>query len=330
MTGLAPDIIKRVEAELGAKEHLPTAELYLQLEKYYISQHPDSYQEPTAKERAEEKFKQLGNLKEELEKYMELEKQQMKPWEMALYEKNYKIIDLTQEISKYTNKIKELEETVRDLQNTVNWKDNRIKEMRSDMVRFQSEEYKKYSTELMEFYKPKKHPILTSAVTAVIWVIVMWVTQTNKAAEILSKYSFFPSYVLNSIIFIVMIFIIWACLKQHWRNHIIEKFHAKVESPAFIDGFARYLLHSQEEVTEFSEYQATSFIAYQMNKGSWARRVFNKIMWCTDDSAINLLKNVFIYNLHRKKLIKFSKAIGLQVSFKIIDDKFNYIDTEGF
>ena len=98
MTKIATSILQKVKDELELNEDLPSTDLYDLLHKHRSNNHPDKFTNDEIKKEAEEKFKELNILLKELQIFIEKENFEKKPSELIVYEKDFELIKLKQEI----------------------------------------------------------------------------------------------------------------------------------------------------------------------------------------------------------------------------------------
>ena len=322
MTELNKSIIQKVKDELGITDDLSSTELYDLLHKYRSSQHPDKFTDDTRKKEAEEKFKNLNTLLQELASYIEIEKLQKKPSEIIPFQKDFDLVKSKQENVN-------LEETIKDLELTIRVDKIKIENLKKELARLRSEKVDKKTKELIKLYKPTKKNLFALGITFFLTFIVGILTKIEEIAAIISKYSPFNEKILNYIIFGILILIPMKYLKMVYEESRIQKLSNKIKTPLFINKFYKYL--NDSNVTEsFTEMNVYDYLTNQLvPKNKISKFVNSKIFHLYNEITIDSLKDIFIYNLINKQLINISTAEKLDRTFKIVKG-YNSLDFDDF
>jgi hypothetical protein len=109
-------ILQKVKTVLQITDDLSSIELLHLMKDYRKRIHPDKFTEETAKKTAEDKFKEIGQLIEELDRFIQVDQVNRSAKEVALYEPLYDNLSLQRELDDAKNKVEELESTITRLQ----------------------------------------------------------------------------------------------------------------------------------------------------------------------------------------------------------------------
>jgi hypothetical protein len=321
METLTASIIQTVKDELEESRDLASTELYELLYKYRNSQHPDKFIDPERKKDAEEKFKKLDSLLLKLVNYIEQEKQQKKPSDIILYEKDYEIIKNKQDILKY-------EETIRQLQLNKEINEREIIGLKKQILKLQGDKVVEKTEDLINQYKPSKKSLLSQGITFILTLIIGAITKIDEVAIVLSKYFPFDLIYLNYIIFVILIFIPIRFLKMYFEEGEIEKTAKRIRTPLFNSRFLNFISEKGIKDT-FAEIDVYEFLEEELAPKNIFVKLFRRnIFDLYNEATINSLKDIFIYNLLNKQLISISIAEQLDRKFKIVKTPYyhNFID----
>lgn len=296
---------------MGISEDIPATELYDLLHKYRSSQHPDKYDSDDIKKVAEERFKNLNNLLQELAIFIEKDKLQKKPNEVIPYQKDYDLVK-----SKNANIRKE--EEIEKLKSEIYWKERQIKELKSELKNLRSEKVDIKTKELVNLYKPSKRSLLSMGLTFLLTVLLGVLSKIDEIAAIVYKYSPINIEILNYVIFSVIIIIPVNYIRMMYEENLIQSIAKKIKTPLYINMFFKYLVEKDTK-KHFTEMDVYDFLAKQLfPKNKISRFLNTKIIKLYSEITIDSLKSIFIYNLLHKQFIKISSANELDRNFEII------------
>lgn len=313
MEELTTSIIQDVKDELQETGDITSTELYDLLYKYRNSQHPDKFFDEERKKDAEEKFKKLDPLLVKLAKYIEQEKQQKKPSEIILYEKEYENIKNRQEIINY-------EASIKNLQFTKEMNEREIIDLKKQILNLQGDKVDEKTDDLIKHYKPSKNSLLSQGITFVLTLIIGAVTKIDDVAKILSKYFPFDLIYLNYFIFGILIFIPIRFVKMYFEEGQIENTAKRIRTPLFINKFLKYITDTDKGIKDtFTEMDVYEFLRMELAPKNFFSKLFRaNIFDLYNEATIDSLKDIYIYNLLNKQLISFSSAEQLDRKFKIV------------
>lgn len=312
-------IIEKVKKELEITDVNDPVLLYEKLYDHRNAFHPDVFPDDLKRE-AEEKFKHFGSLLTELKFFMDQERLNKKPNDLIPYQESYNIIqiknhtkDIEDENLKLKKQIKLLEESIVGLNNLLDTN--------------QKEELEKVEEELKAHYQPKKNNILVFGITVTITIILNIITNLTSIKEkIIPILPFDPSY-LNYPLFCILIYTILRFLYQQKKYTLVKNLSHELVSPRRIKDFYSEFVKKDTERWYSSEYFCESDVSQFIETTFYSKKThkLNMISWLLnvfiikEAQSINYLKNIFIWNLLEKKLIKIGNPRRLERTFNIND-----------
>lgn len=310
MSEIEVSIIQKVKDELSISEDLTGTELYDLLHKYRSTQHPDKFSDKEHKKVAEEKFKKLNGLLQELANYLEKDKQQKKPSEIIPYQKDYEIIKNKQLIIIYEEKIKSLTYEFENSKNV-------IRELKREIIKLQGDKVEEKTDELIKLYKPSKRSMFSLGLGFLLTFLIGVLSKVDEIAILIKKYFPFDPIYFNYLIFGILVYIPIKYLKMTYEENKIEEAARKIRTPLLIGGFMKYLeaIQLKDSFTEMNVYEY--LYSYFIPKNKLLKLYYSKILKMYTISTIDSLKNIFIYNLLNRQLISISSAENLDRKFKI-------------
>lgn len=313
MTEISKSIIQKVKDELDVKEDLTSSELYDLLHKYRRTQHPDKYTDEKIKKVAEEKFKHLNTLLQELANHIELEKQQKKPSEIVPYVKDYEIVKTKQRNIW-------LEEEIERLELTISVNEIHLKELLKELKELLSEKVDEKTEQLIQHYKPTKRNLYSLGITFFLTFLTGVLTKIEEIAQFIFKYSPLNETILNYIIFAILLFVPIFYLKMVYEQKKIKKASELIKTPLLINEFLNFLQDKNID-KEFNEMNVYHFLYEKfIYKSKLLKFINSRIFHLYTETTIDGLKDIFIFNLLNKQLIKISQANNLDRNFQIIKE----------
>lgn len=317
---LDKSIIQKVKEILQIAEDLSSIELLKLLKDYRKRIHPDKFTEEDARKEANEKFKELGNTIDELNRYIDNEKLHRGAKELALFEPLYDNVSLQSKLDEAEEKIKKLDETVDSLKR-IN------EELNKSLSRKQNEELEEENLTLKALYKPSNQKLASLGILFLLSSVFAVMTKVEEVSVVLKKYSPFPELYLNNAIFGIFILMLVLVIKQYVENKIVSLKVSEVCSPKFSKEFWSYLSSikdwDEEKTKDFAEEDVFYFIH---GKDSKIKKIFGILSFrLFQVETSDRLKNFVINTLLNKKLIEISLAKGLDRTFTIKEGRRNYI-----
>lgn len=320
MNEITLSIIERVKAELKIEKDLTALELYMLLNEYRKTQHPDKFTSEESIKTAEETFKRLSPLLEELNGLIEIENQDRKPIEIIKTQKDYEIVRTNQQIINY-------EETIKQLKHTIELNESSNKSLKNQINKLQGEKTDQKINDLIKHYKPSKKSLLSHGITFFLTLIIATITKTDEVATIIMKYSPFDKIYLNYIFFCILVLTPLSIIKSFFEKEKIEKTANRIRTPKLINKFWISLSEKDSKET-FTEMDVYEFINLELSPKYSFTEYFRKHIYdLYDEIVINTLKDIFIYNLLNKQLITISSAEKLDRKFKIVKSH-SYFSTD--
>jgi hypothetical protein len=312
-------LIQRVKEFLQITDDLSSIELLHLLKDHRKRIHPDKFTEEVAKKEAEDKFKTIGQLIEELDRLIQIEKVNRGAKELALYEPLYDNVSLQNELEAAKNKIEDLESKNTELQ-----RDN--DELQKSLEQKQSNEMEKEAQELKALYKPSPQRLASLGIVFLLSAALATMTKIEEVYSVIKKYSPIEEGYISPVVFGIFIFTLFIVLKQFIENKSIARRTGEVCSPLHCREFLQYLseVNEQEENRPkmFTESDALAFI---YGKKTWWKKTLSFLGFRMFHIETNdRLKNYFINTLLNKKLITIYHAKDLDRVFTIRDGKTYY------
>ncbi len=298
-------VIQKVKDVLQFKGEISSLQLLKLLKDYRNKLHPDKFSEDKAKENATEKFKELGELVEELSIFIESEKLQSSAKDLALLEPLYDNVTLQSQLEEAQNKNEDLEKKIKSLK-------SQISDLDLELNKKQEFELEKENKALKKSYKPSKQSLASLGALFLLSSTFAIMSKIEQVSVILLKYSPLSEKVLNTAVFCLFVLMLILVLKQYIESKLISLKVSEVCSPKFSKEFWVYLQEKEEgdddEKTDFTEEDVFSFISGRNSKfKSLLGYIGIKIFQI---ETIERLKNFFINTLLNKQLIRISYAQG--------------------
>jgi hypothetical protein len=300
---LEKNIIDRVKEILKVDNNSPLELLQL-LRKYRNNLHPDHFTDETAKKEAELKFVEYTNLVKELDSFIQREKINKSPMELALYEPLYDNSSLQSQLDCVTEENEKLKDENEAYK-------NKIRELEEELMQKEAENLYKEQEKLIKFYRPRKLHVFSASLLIMLTGIIPLLTKVESISQKIVEYAPFSISLINNITFCLFIFIIMLSLINWFQYYLIKIKINEIKTPVFINKF----LESLEENDSFTENHVYTFI---YGKIFFIKRYlhFIGIKYYIAETILQL-KDVFIHNLFDKQLIEISYADNLDRRFKI-------------
>ncbi len=299
-------IMERVKKVIDINTDIDEYQLYKLLHETMISCHPDKFTDENIKNQAEEKFKQLQNLKAEFDEYLEQQRSNRQvaishsqdEEKLALIKTNS---DKDLEIIILKSKIKELCVKIDNLDNEVDSCKKQLKDCQDNYDKRISEEVNYSKESISSLYKPKTlgNVIGTTASVASLSLFLPQVKNILNDVGI--------SILYGSLIFVSVIWLI-----THFRRYVAIKLSDNIVSKIFSDTNINKLFNIKNNYrkTYFAEKGVYHIVSYPMSK-KWVKLFFF-------DNYDILKKDIvdrIILELEAKKLINGHLNNGLEKEF---------------
>lgn len=305
MNQLDLSIIEKVKSILGVDETFSSMEFYDKLWSLRNNYHPDRFFEKDLKKKAEEKFKEIGLLLNQLSIFINNEKLTKKYSDIMPYEREFEIIKSRQEIIRKEDKINNLTTENERLQKMTKNLESELSELRSKKI----EEKEK---ELISLYKPSRKNIISVGITFFLTAMASILLKIEDVAKIVAKYSPLKEDILNAIIFTIFLVTIFYCFKRYLEGKFINIVAKKVGTASCIREFADHLAR-KEKKDYFSEFDVYTFLEIRLVPKSKPKKFFFTIILnIYNEATLDSLKDIFIYNLFCKSLIYLYDANNLE------------------
>ena len=152
---ISEEIIAQVKQALNITTEIDAIALYRKLSNEYISSHPDKFSDKGNKEIAEERFKNLGDLRDKLRIYLE---QQRAKGQIIAYDKARDVeeIETINIITEKNLKIQQLHEKISYLEIVIEGNKRVLNDKEKAIDDFLKQSTKTSKEDLTDIYKPKK------------------------------------------------------------------------------------------------------------------------------------------------------------------------------
>jgi len=304
------NIVKNVRDLLEIQGECSTTELYRLLREYRNQIHPDRYSEESSKKIAEVKFKQANQLLQELFLYIQNESLNRTPTELVLYKPIYDHVLTQAALDRSQEEINDLKQRL-DLRD---WEIDRLKKQLDDKEKQEFEDERK---KVESLYTMSRRGWASMGIALILSGLLTIMTKIEDVSAKLKKYSPIDEKYLNLFLFIVFITVLMLTLKKYVENKIMKRRLDQVCSAIVSNGFIAYLEQKSrgKEVKDFNEYEV---FEYLYGPKHWWKKILSACGFVHFQiNKIEQLKDFFISNLLRKRLVSISYANKLDRSFTI-------------
>lgn len=307
----AIDIVLQVKNELGVITDMANAELLKSLSKARNSNHPDKFNDETAKRTAEEKFKKLSSLLQLFQSYLEQKRAETPSSEIVQYNNSFQEIIQVNEAIILQDKINELENRIKIFDWQIKLKDSQIENLtnRNEELLEQKLTYSK--DDLSEIYKPKKRSIFINVSLLVVSVlgsitkIKQYIVQTISLSE----------STLNWIFGMIIIFVLISMLYRWISNYRLTILSDKFSEVTFLKDRISITgtVKPYNTINYIFESDIESFIENEIKQS-----VIDKFLFALKMPVIKKeLKHYIVSLLYEKKTITTGVAVGFDRRFEV-------------
>lgn len=257
-------IVEKVKSAVNCNSNIDEYKLYELLTKEIINSHPDKYINEEIKKQAEEKFKQLNELKSEFDIYIE---QQRLNRQLAIHtnfneeklelvksssDKDLEILRLNSEVNKY---IREID----NLKAEIEYYKRHLKECQDNYDKRISEEVNYSKESISPLYKPKTLGNVIGT-TASVASLSLFFTQVKNILNDVGISILYGSLIL------IFVSVIW--LITHFRRYVAIKLSDNIISQIFSNTDINNLLKIKLNYSKayFTEREIYNIINNQMSK----------------------------------------------------------------
>lgn len=313
-SSLQISIIERVKKVIDINTDIDEYQLYKLLHETMISCHPDKFTDENIKNQAEEKFKQLQNLKAEFDEYLEQQRlnrqvaisHSQDEEKLALIKTNS---DKDLEIINLKSKIKELCVKIDNLDNEVDSCKKQLKDCQDNYDKRISEELNYSRENIRALYKPKIFGNIVGAASSLASLSLL----LPQVKIILNDIGI--SLILSSVI-LISISVFW--LLSHFRKNIAVKLTDNIISKIFSDYDINRLLNTKTRYNSYGKAYFTEKDVYNIVNCLMSRR-WIKLLFVDNISKLrrDIVESILL-EFEYKKLILGTRNNGLEKEF-IID-----------
>ncbi|MGV8843578.1 MAG: hypothetical protein ACOH2I_10150 [Pseudomonas sp.] len=311
---LNKSVIQKVKDLLQIQGEFSSIELLKFLKEYRARLHPDKFSDEGASKEAEEKFKEIGLIIEELNIYVQNEQLHRSASDLALFEPLYENVSLQEKLDEALDKVKTLEEKIISLSEGENRLQDAVNKKQNDALT-------KENNDLNNLYKPSRSKITSLGIMFLMSTSFAIMLKIEEVSILLKKYSPISEDIVNNLIFGIFAFMLFIVVKQYLENKYFTMKVGEVCSPKFSMEFANFLRENKEyeedKQKHFTESDVFQFIHGPGSKWKKYLSILGLSLFSIETS--DKLKNFVINGLLNKKLIANSHAKGLDRVFLIKD-----------
>jgi hypothetical protein len=310
MNDLQISIIQEVKNFLDIKDIEDPMELQKILYDYRNSVHPDKIQNEELKEDAEEQFKISNDLFQKLWRYIQEQKKFNKKSDLILYKNDYELLDIKQNLIMKDDKIKNLKDKINDNM-------NEIADLKTQIDKLKKETLDEETDRLVALYKPSTGSLVTWGITFILSVLIVLLSKIDQIADILKSYPIFEQLLLNYLMWMTFAIITFWIIIKYFKKNIFINLSYKVKGINFIK---KYSTSQYADYWDIKETKIFNGIQDQLvPKNRFAKFFTTKIFKIYDDNSLEVLKNIFIYNLINKGFLKIANTDKLDRIFKYVN-----------
>lgn len=313
---LDQSIFKKVKEFLDMDGDHPPEDLYKKLFEFRKKIHPDLFRDENDKNEAEERFKLCYKYLDEISEYINKDKI-INSTDVVVYDPELEMISTKQnvvnkerEIEKYKEKLEIFVYENKDLKKNINTLQNQIKVLRGKKV-------EEKTKELLDAFRPSRKRFASFSITLVLTMIAAIFIQVEQISNLISIYSPLKENTLNTLIFFTLILIVSIYLIYYIKIKKIEIISKNVKSQGSINNFLQYL-QKQDKKSTFDELDVYMYVDQKSQpKNIIGTYIFSRIFKTREEETLDLLKEIFIYNLFNKKLISHEGTEDMKQVFRI-------------
>lgn len=309
-------IVERVKKELDINNDIDPFNLYDLLYATRNNCHPDKFQDDKLKSEAEERFKKLSQLLNDLSFHLEQERLTKKASEIVVFKDKYELLQSKQNITSLEKTLTELTKQNQSLK-------DEIKELQILLDEQEKKDLRDSQNDLIDIYKPKKSNLIAVSVTTLLLLTTNLITNLTSIKEKIVNIMPFGTQYINYILFTTLALLMVDMLLRRKKMLKVKLIADELTSPKVIRDF--HDSYKQEEdhyfkTSYFTESDVTDFIEHNYCRRKYLKSLayyVEGIFIIRDHKSINHLKDIFISNLIAKKLISIGKSKDLDRKFII-------------
>jgi hypothetical protein len=302
--------LQKARDYVGSGDSIGAVELLGVLRDTRNQKHPDRFQDPAAKIKAEEEFKKIQELITNLDQFVQAQEAQLKPTEITLYKASFQLAASERKAEKLETERQELEQDNKYLK-------NKITDLEEQLAEKTKTELESEHEKLRDLYRPKGWNLFKTGLLLALALIIPIFAKVEEVSLWLARYSPFPVLYINRAVFGVFLIIVILSFKKLFEAQFIGDRAEAVLAPSFARSFITYVeaMRPDEKSVYFTESEAFRFIEQQP---ALLWRILGRIGFRgTSAQANTRLTSFFIDMLLEKKLIRISNASRLDRRFSV-------------
>ena len=302
--------LQKARDYVGSGDSIGAVELLGVLRDARNQKHPDRFQDPAAKTKAEEEFKRIQELITSLDQFVQAQEAQLKPTEITLYKASYQLATSERKVDKLEAERQELEQEKIYLR-------DKISELEAQLAEKAKVELEGEHEKLRDLYRPKGKDYLRTGLLLALALVVPVFAKIEEVSVWFARYSPFPIAYLNGAVFCVFLLIVIYSLKNLFEAKFVGTRSEAILAPSFATGFIAYIkaLRPDEKNVFFTESEVFRYI--ELQPGLIWRLLARVGFRGTSPQANTLLTSFFIDMLLEKKLVRISTANLLDRRFSV-------------
>ncbi len=302
--------LQKARDYVGSGDSIGAVELLGVLRDTRNQKHPDRFQDPAAKIKAEEEFKKIQELITNLDQFVQAQEAQLKPTEIALYKSSFQLAASERKAERLETERQELEQDNKYLK-------EKIGDLEEQLAEKAKTELESEHEKLRDLYRPKGKDFIKTGLLLVLALIIPVFAKVEEVSTWIARYSPFPSTYISKTVFIVFLIIVILALKKLFEAQFFGDRSEAVLAPSFARSFITYVeaVRPEEKNMYFTESEAFRFIEQQP---AFLWRILGRIGFRgTSAQANTRLTSFFIDMLLEKKLVRISSASHLDRRFSV-------------
>jgi hypothetical protein len=304
--------IGKAKSLLHIENDIDKIDLYHQLLAFRNKNHPDQYYDEETKKEANELFIKANDLLRNITILINREKLEKTPAEISIYNKDYEIVNIQQNIIDNEMIIEENNKKIMAYRKI---KKNILEQ--NKLLSNQLKENNQNILGLKNIYKNNRELKIGLGIKLFFTLLLYILLNIDRIAEILTKYFPFSNTLLNIIIFSFMFFSIIVNIRKLLQNTIVETRAREIETVTFTIKFSEFIKKEEHFGIKINEKQIIDFIKNQFNKKNKFGNFIDSLLKTNNEIIFEKYKNIFIYYLIEKQLINISKAKELNREFYV-------------
>ncbi|TDQ79085.1 hypothetical protein [Sphingobacterium yanglingense] len=315
-------IIEKIKKRLNIDSEIELVDLYDLVFKTRSIYHPDKYLDNESRKEATEKFIEYSGLLKELKLYIDRVKFEKGGSELILFEDTIEsiqdkshIVYLEEQISELKSILKEKEDLISELNST-------LSELIATLEKVRGNHVNELGKDIEKFYKPKPRNLLYLGVSTITIISINLLKDMRSIKQNVTEFFPFDITYLNIFFFSIILLVVTNFLINRLVLAKVLNIAEKLKTNKVLNDFFKKNNETNYPRYDVSNYFFTESKIEQYIETSFYEnayfKILNKLNKDFGAKSISYLKQVFIYNLIEKDLIKIGKAEKLDRKFTVL------------